>query len=124
MPFSMKFSSPGKKAAKYEKDLRAACQANNQPKVIAEFAKAFNRLYQEQQAQLLSDLILTYEPKIEDTAVLAQHIPAASWKKAFTLLADNQLDEAALRICADGGFDREAIDLLARRGRPRIWHNT
>ncbi len=117
MPFSMKFSSPAKKAARYEKDLRAALQAGNQPNTIATFVAAFNDLCQEKQAQLLFDLVLTYEPQLAGTTLLVKNISAARLRQAIALLSDNQLDEAALLICMAGRLSREAIDLLARRER-------
>jgi len=111
------FFSPEKIAARLEKDLQRAVLANKQRKIASIFYKSFMFLLREKKAQLLSNLILSYGSKIEDFASLERQISSIQLKKAASLLEENKLDSAALMICEYAGYDTEAIEILAKRGR-------
>lgn len=110
------FSSPEKRAARFEKELRNAVLAHNQPKIISTFSEEFKFLLREKKTQLLSDLILAYVSTLKDVASLEEKIPSADLKQAVSFLAENKLDPAALMLCDFCGYRREAIELLARLG--------
>jgi hypothetical protein len=112
----MKFSFSDRKAANLEKALQKAVGANNQPKMVSLFCRSFALLFSEKKAERLSDLILAYSPQLEDVTSLEKNIPTVHLKQAVNLLSENQLDSAALLICDYCGYEREAIELLARRG--------
>ena len=109
--------SAEKKGARLEARLQRASLAGDQQKVLALFRQLFALLLKEEQARLLSNLVLDYGPQVEAVARLTTVVPSASLRQAVALLDDIRLDAAALAICTSGGFDVEAIELLAKRGR-------
>jgi molecular chaperone DnaK len=113
----MRFSSSDRKAANFEKELQKAIATNDQPKMVSLFCRSFALQFSEKKAERLSDLVLKYGPQLEDVTTLEKNIPAVHLKQAVHLLAECQLDAAALLICDYCGYEREAIELLARRGR-------
>lgn len=115
--FLKTYFSPEKKAARLEKKLQEAISANNQQKVISIFCKEFVLLLREKKAQLLSNLVLSYGSKIEDITSLEKKISSIYLKQAVSSLEENKFDSAALKICDYFGFDMEAIEILAKRGR-------
>ncbi len=112
----MNFSSSDRKAAKLEKELQKAIAANDQPKALSSFCQLFAHLFSEKKAERLSDLILAYGPQLEDVTSLEKNIPGVDLKQAINLLSENHLDSAALLLCDYCGYEREAVELLARRG--------
>jgi molecular chaperone DnaK len=115
--FLKTYFSPEKKAARLEKKLQEAISANNQQEVISIFCKEFMLLLREKKVQLLSNLVLSYGSKIEDITALENKISSVYLKHAISFLEENKLDSAALKISDHFGFDMEAIEILAKRGR-------
>jgi molecular chaperone DnaK len=111
------FLSPEKIAARLDKDLQRAVLANNQRRVVSIFYKSFMFLVEEKKPQLLSNLVLSYVSKVGDFASLERQITSTRLKKAIRFLEENKLDSAALMICEHAGYDTEAIEILAKRGR-------
>ena len=109
--------SPEKKANRLEKGLQRAVLENNQQKMESIFYKEFVLLLKEKKVQLLSNLIREYGHKFEDVTSLESEISSIYIKQAASLLEENKLDSAALKLCDDFGYDMEAIDILAKRGR-------
>jgi molecular chaperone DnaK len=112
----MRFSFSDWKAAKLEKELQKAVAANDQPKLVSFFCRSFALLFSERKAERLSDLVLSYGPRLEDATLLEKNIPGVHLKQAVDLLIDTQLYSAALMICDYCGYAKEAVELLARRG--------
>jgi molecular chaperone DnaK len=112
-----RFSSPEKKAARFEKDLRSAVLAHDRQKIASAFGSEFQFLLRERRAEPLSGLILEYLREIEDVASFEKNIPSGQLRQAISFLTDNQFDPAALMLCDFCGYKQEAIELLARRGR-------
>lgn len=111
------FLSPEKIAARLEKDLQGAVLANDQQKIISIFCKSFMFLLREKKVKLLSDLVLSYGSKIEDFASLEREISSVQLREAVSLLEENRFDSVALMICDRSGYDTEAMEILAKRGR-------
>ncbi len=114
--FLQTYFSPEKKAARLEKKLQKAVSDNDQQKIISIFCKEFMLLLQERKADLLSNLIISYSPKIEDIALLEKKISSSDFKQAISFLEKNKLEDAALKICDYFEFDTEAIEILAKQG--------
>ena len=111
------FLSPEKKVARYATRLKRALIARDQKKAAAWFRKSFDMTLSEGLVQLLADLVLTYVPQAETMFPLETAVSAQSLRRAVVLLEENDLEAAALRICESCGYDREAVEILARRGR-------
>ena len=109
--------SAEKKSARLEARLQRAILAGDRQKTVALFRQLFALLLKEERSRLLSNLVLAYGPQVEAVAPLATIVPSASLRQAVAMLEETRLDAAALAICAYGGFDTEAIELLAKRGR-------
>jgi hypothetical protein len=108
---------PEKKAARFEKELQKAVLVNNQQKIISIFCKEFMLLFMKKKALLLSNLILSYLSNIDNITSLEKKISSVCLKQAVSFLEENKLDSAALKICDHFGFDMEAIEIIAKRGR-------
>jgi molecular chaperone DnaK len=115
--FLKTYFSPERKTARLEKKLQEAISANNQQEAISIFCKEFMLLLRKRKAQLLSILILSYGSKIKDVILLEKKISSVCLRQAVNFLEENKLDSAALKICDYFGFDMEAIEILAKRGR-------
>jgi molecular chaperone DnaK len=111
------FFSPEKRATRLEARLQRAILASDQQKTASLFHKSFVFLLKEEQAQLLSNLVLAYSSQVEATAPLETLIPSVSLRQAIGLLEENKLASAALMICEYCGYDTEAIEILAKLGR-------
>ena len=111
------FFSPEKRAARLEARLHRAILADDLPQAVSLFRKSFDLFLEHRQPQLLSDLILAYGPRVEDVAPLETVIPPTSLRRAIGLLDRDELDAAALALCERCGFDSEAVEILAKRGR-------
>ncbi len=115
--FLKTYFSPEKKSARLEKKLQKAISANNQQEVISIFCKEFMLLLRKKKVQLFSNLVLSYGSKIQDVTSLEKKISPVYLKQAVSFLEENKLDSTALKICDHFGFDMEAIEILAKRGR-------
>jgi len=111
------FLSPEKRAARYTARLKGALLAGDEEKVATWFRKAFNITLRKGLVQLLADLVLTYGPQVEAMFPLETAVPAHSLRRAVAALEENSLEAAALRICESCGYEREAVEILAKRGR-------
>lgn len=111
------YFSPEEKAARLEKKLQEAISVDDQQEIISIFCKDFMLLLRNKKVQLLSNLVLSYGPKIADITLLENKISSIYLKQAVSFLEESKLDSAALKICDHFGFDMEAIDILAKRGR-------
>jgi molecular chaperone DnaK len=111
------FLSPEKRAARYADRLERALLAGDQEKVAAWFRKSFDTMLSHGLAQPLADLVLTYGPQVEAMFPLETAVPARSLRQAIAALDENNLEAAAVRICQSCGDEREAIEIMAKRGR-------
>ena len=111
------YFSSEKKLNRLEKKLQKAVSANDQEKIISIFSKEFRILLNEKNIQRLSNLFRSYGSAIENITLLEKEIPSDYLKQAIGLLEENELDAAALELCDYFGFDVEAIEILAKRGR-------
>lgn len=112
-PLRILFSSE-KRAARLERDLQRNI-LDDQPKAAATFCKLFLLLLREKKAHSLSNLVLSYCPRVSNIAALEGEISSRNLKQAISLLEENRLDSAALMLCDCFGYDIEAIDILAKR---------
>ena len=115
--FLKTFFSPEKKAAALEKKLQGAVSDNNQPKITSVYSKEFLLLFRENKADLLSHLVLSYTPAIQDTKPVETAISPDTLRQAVVFLEKNAFDSAALALCDKFGFTVHAIDILAKQGR-------
>ncbi|RZB29365.1 MAG: molecular chaperone DnaK [Candidatus Argoarchaeum ethanivorans] len=111
------YFSSEKKIDRFEKKLQKAVSANDQEKIVSIFSKEFRILLNEKNVQRLSNLILRYGSLIENITLLSKEIQSDCFKQAIGLLEENKLDAAALELCDYFGFNVEAIEILAKRGR-------
>ncbi|NIV40088.1 MAG: hypothetical protein GWN58_65000, partial [Anaerolineae bacterium] len=89
----------------------------DQQKAAAWFRKAFDIMLSNGLVQLLADLVLTYGPQVEAMFPLETVVPVRSLRQAVEVLEENGLEAAALRICESCGYEREVVEILAKRGR-------
>lgn len=103
--------------ANLEKELQKALAVGNQKKAASTFCKLFRFLLKKEKIQPLSQLILSYAPKIENITSLENEISSDILKQAVTRLEEKRCDSAALMICDYFSYDIEAMCILAKRGR-------
>jgi len=115
--FLKTYFSVDKKADRFDKKIQNAILANNQQKLLSVFSASFGFLLKENKPKRLSNLILTYESKIDNINLLSNKVSSDYLKKAVCLLDEHRLDPAALKLCDYFEFSAEAIDILAKRGR-------
>ncbi|NNJ09471.1 Hsp70 family protein [Chloroflexales bacterium ZM16-3] len=116
MGFFKRFFSTEKAATKLERELQRAVATPGQPRAFALFCRALSLRLEQQSAQHLADIILTYGPQIAAMPPLEAQIPADQIRQALSLLEEAQHDSAAILLYDYAGYAAGAIDLLARRG--------
>ncbi|MGC9337223.1 MAG: hypothetical protein ACP5EQ_03910 [Candidatus Cloacimonadia bacterium] len=87
--FLKTYFSPEKEAARLEKKLQEAISANNQQELISIFCKEFMLLFRKKKAQLLSNLVLSYDSKIENITSIENKISSVYLKQAVNFLEEN-----------------------------------
>jgi len=99
-----------------ENQLKRANQAGDQKKIQVLYCKLFVLLLKQEEADQLSNLVLTYAPIIDISSWVKVGISSTSMRLALIMLEENGLDTAALAISDYGGYEEKAIELLAKRG--------
>lgn len=114
----LSYFSPKKHFERSEKKLQKAFSSKDQKKFLTLFCEEFNYLLRKRESELLAQLFLSYESKIEDSTLIENKISSSLLKEAVKILQKNKYDTAALKICETFAFKGEAIDIFARQARP------
>lgn len=115
----LSYFSSKKHFERSEKKLQKAFSSKDQKKFLTLFCEEFNYLLRKGESELLAQLFLSHESKIEENSTLIENkISSSHLKEAVKILQKNRYDIAALKICETFAFKGEAIDIFAQQARP------